>query len=63
MTKHLKNLKITTLGKIEILENGLDKMLGILGQKMKDKYTKSILDKLLTLKPEVEIATLSNYVQ
>ena len=63
MTMHLKNMKTTTLGKIEILENGWDKMVGILGQNMKDKYTKVVAEKLMTLNPKVKRAALSKYVQ
>ena len=64
MTVKLRNLKVMTDGKVEILSNGWDKMLQSLGQNMRDKYTKAFIDKLCMVcaNPELKMAVLNKYI-
>jgi hypothetical protein len=54
MITHLHNIKTTSLGKVEIISNGWDKMVGQLSFNNKDKYTSSILQSIIMIKPKVK---------
>jgi len=62
MRYHLLNLKTTSMGKVEILSNGWDKMINSMLQNTRDKYSRNLIEKLLCLNPEIKMAVLTKYI-